>query len=69
MLQIPVFAGAASPIISKLRKSTYHGVDGFGDIQLPNPPSLSLLQRENAVEALHKICTDNKGLFSAWPWQ
>jgi inosine-uridine nucleoside N-ribohydrolase len=61
--QIPVFAGAEAPLISERPiRNTYHGQDGFGDLQHQNDAGLEgLLQEENAVVALNRIVSANKG--------
>lgn len=53
--QIPVYSGATKSLVHpfKFDEDPFHGLDGFGDANLPNPPpSISHLQEEHAVLAL-----------------
>lgn len=60
--QIPVFKGAAKPILGKsIDAGNFHGQDGLGDAPDPNAPSLDLVQKEDAVSALIRIINQNPG--------
>lgn len=60
--QIPVFKGAAKPILGKsLDAGLFHGVDGLGDAPDPSAPGLDLVQEEGAVSAVIRIVNENPG--------
>lgn len=54
-LDVPVFLGADTSLLSKRNFHTqavlHHGKDGFGDVY-EDKPSLDLVQKKHAVEAL-----------------
>lgn len=61
-LDIPVYKGCSRPLLArKQHASDYHGKDGLGDVPDSAPPSLDLLQKERAVQALIKTVKDNPG--------
>ncbi|XP_029967687.1 inosine-uridine preferring nucleoside hydrolase isoform X2 [Salarias fasciatus] len=61
-LEIPVFKGAAKPILGKvISAGEFHGKDGFGDAPDPGAPGLDLLQEEGAVAAMIRIVNENPG--------
>ncbi|XP_029315059.1 probable uridine nucleosidase 1 isoform X1 [Cottoperca gobio] len=61
-LQIPVFKGAAKPILgNSISVGDFHGEDGLGDAPDPNAPGLDLLQKEGAVSAIIRIVNENPG--------
>lgn len=61
-LQIPVFRGCEKPLLAKKRSAAdYHGADGLGEVPDLNAPSLELLQKKNAVNAMIKIAKENSG--------
>ena len=39
----------------------YHGADGLGDVIDDDPPDMSLLQAEHAVNAITRLCRKHKG--------
>ena len=41
--------------------SVYHGHDGFGDVPDPDAPDASLIQKENAIQAMLRIANDHQG--------
>lgn len=49
---IPVYAGASSPLLLPDKKDLSYGNDGFGDFEYPDPPSNDLVQKTHAVNAL-----------------
>lgn len=60
--QIPVFRGATKPVMGKCITAGYfHGQDGLGDAPDPNAPSLDLIQKEHAVDAIIRIVNENPG--------
>lgn len=60
--QIPVFRGASKPIMGKSIDAGYfHGQDGLGDAPDPNAPSLDIIQKEHAVNAILRIVNENPG--------
>lgn len=62
MSQIPVFKGAAKPILgNSISAGHFHGQDGLGDAPDPNAPSLDLVQKEDAVSAMIRIVNENQG--------
>ncbi|XP_069010237.1 inosine-uridine preferring nucleoside hydrolase isoform X2 [Embiotoca jacksoni] len=64
-LEIPVFKGAAKPIIgNSISAADFHGQDGLGDAPDPNPPGLDLVQKEGAVSAMIRIINANPGEIS-----
>ncbi|XP_030613508.1 inosine-uridine preferring nucleoside hydrolase [Archocentrus centrarchus] len=62
-LEIPVFKGAAKPILgdSGISAGHFHGKDGLGDAPDCNAPGLELVQKENAVTAIIRIVNENPG--------
>ncbi|KAM9850670.1 inosine-uridine preferring nucleoside hydrolase isoform 2-T2 [Aulostomus maculatus] len=61
-LQIPVFKGAAKPILGDcIDAGHFHGEDGLGDAPDPNAPGLDLVQEEGAVSAMIRIVNENPG--------
>ncbi|XP_071444141.1 uncharacterized protein [Hetaerina americana] len=66
-LDIPVFCGAVDPLILPnpaapiVSFPSFHGSDGFGDANLPNPPDINLVKSENAICALNRIVSENPG--------
>ncbi|XP_022595998.1 inosine-uridine preferring nucleoside hydrolase-like isoform X1 [Seriola dumerili] len=61
-LEIPVFKGAAKPILGKrIDAGHFHGQDGLGDAPDPNAPALDLVQKEDAVSAMIRIVNENPG--------
>uniref|UniRef100_A0A8C7Y456 Inosine/uridine-preferring nucleoside hydrolase domain-containing protein n=1 Tax=Oryzias sinensis TaxID=183150 RepID=A0A8C7Y456_9TELE len=61
-LDIPVFRGCENPLLAKRRSAAdYHGADGLGEVPDPKAPSLELLQKKNAVNAMIKIAKENSG--------
>lgn len=36
----------------------FHGVDGFGDMNYPTQPDLSIIKAENAIVAMHRLVTE-----------
>lgn len=69
-LDVPVFAGAEGPLVAERPiTNTYHGVDGFGDLDHTDFPGDdaeldAALQEENAVVALNRIVNENPGRVS-----
>lgn len=62
MCQIPVFKGAAKPILGKsIDAGSFHGQDGLGDAPDPNAPGLDVVQKEGAVSAMIRIVNENPG--------
>lgn len=62
MEQIPVFKGAAKPILgNSISAGHFHGQDGLGDAPDPNAPGLELVQEEAAVSAMIRIVNENPG--------
>ncbi|KAM7407189.1 hypothetical protein PAMA_003087 [Pampus argenteus] len=60
--KIPVFKGAAKPILGKsINAGHFHGLDGLGDAPDLNAPGLDLVQEENAVSAMIRIVNENPG--------
>ncbi|XP_073987812.1 nucleoside hydrolase-like [Rhodnius prolixus] len=68
--QIPVFKGADSQLIPLefIELSTdlkyFHGVNGFGDVALPDIPINARIRKENAIVALQRITSEYKGKVS-----
>ena len=63
-LQIPVFKGAASPLIGQNTTDEghyHHGDDGMGGVPDPDPPSIDLIQSEHAVNALIRLANERPG--------
>lgn len=61
-LDIPVYKGCQRPLLSpKQHASDYHGKDGMGDVPDPDPPSLDLLKKKRAVQAMIKTVRQNPG--------
>ncbi|XP_026233066.1 nuc_hydro_CeIAG domain-containing protein [Anabas testudineus] len=61
-LEIPVFKGAAKPILGKtIDAGHFHGQDGLGDAPDPHAPGLDLIQKESAVSAIIRIVNENPG--------
>lgn len=62
-LQIPVFKGAAMPILgdSGISSGDFHGKDGLGDAPDSKAPGLELVQKENAAIAMIRIVNENPG--------
>ncbi|XP_040913970.1 inosine-uridine preferring nucleoside hydrolase [Toxotes jaculatrix] len=61
-LEIPVFKGAAKPILGKrISAGHFHGQDGLGDAPDPHAPGLDLVQKEGAVSAMIRIVSENPG--------
>ncbi len=61
-LQIPVYSGCSMPLLAtKQHAGDYHGKDGLGDVPDPNAPSLELLQKRKAVQAIVKMVKQNPG--------
>jgi purine nucleosidase len=56
-MDVKVYAGASDSLLSKKNyKSTFHGEDGLQDIfTADEKPSLDLLQKEHAVEAMRDL--------------
>ena len=44
----------------------YHGHDGFGDVPDPNAPDASLIQKENAIQAMLRIANEHQGWDCFW---
>lgn len=64
-LDIPVYAGAESAIISKNGFYSYfHGRDGFADVYT-DKPSRDLAQKKHAVEALKDMIEEVRNLFAS----
>ncbi|KAK2839980.1 hypothetical protein Q5P01_013720 [Channa striata] len=64
-LEIPVFKGAAKPILGNpIDSGHFHGLDGLGDAPDPNAPGLDLMQKEGAVSAMIRIVNENPGEIS-----
>lgn len=62
MCQIPVFKGAAKPILgNNIDAGHFHGQDGLGDAPDSNAPSLDMVQKESAVAAMIRIVNENPG--------
>ncbi|XP_072293831.1 inosine-uridine preferring nucleoside hydrolase-like isoform X2 [Eucyclogobius newberryi] len=61
-LNIPVHKGCGRPLLArKQHASDYHGKDGLGDVPDPDPPSLDLLNKKKAVQAMLKAVRNNPG--------
>ncbi|XP_076016625.1 inosine-uridine preferring nucleoside hydrolase [Genypterus blacodes] len=61
-LEIPVFKGAAKPILGKsISAGDFHGLDGLGDAPDPKAPGLDMVQEEGAVTAMIRIINENPG--------
>ncbi len=63
-LQIPVFKGAASPLLGQDTTDDghyHHGNDGMGGVPDPDPPSGDLIQSEHAVCALIRMAYERPG--------
>ncbi|XP_005945141.1 probable uridine nucleosidase 1 isoform X2 [Haplochromis burtoni] len=62
-LEIPVFKGAAMPILgdSGISSGHFHGKDGLGDAPDSKAPGLELVQKENAAIAMIRIVNENPG--------
>lgn len=62
MCKIPVFKGAAKPVLgNSISAGHFHGLDGLGDAPDPNAPGLDLVQEEGAVSAMIRIVNENPG--------
>lgn len=62
MWQIPVFKGAAKPLLGNtINAGHFHGYDGLGDVPDPNAPGLDMVQKEDAVSAMIRIINENPG--------
>lgn len=62
MWQIPVFKGAAKPLLGNtINAGHFHGYDGLGDVPDPNAPGLDMVQKEGAVSAMIRIINENPG--------
>lgn len=62
MCKIPVFKGAAKPILgTSIDAGRFHGQDGLGDAPDPDAPGLDLVQKEGAVSAMIRIVNENPG--------
>lgn len=62
-LDIEVYKGAATSLVNQDNPSSayYHGIDGFGDVPVVDPPDYSLVQREHAVNALLRLVNQYTG--------
>lgn len=67
-MDVKVYAGASDSLLSKKNyKSIFHGEDGFQDIfSAEQKPSLDLLQKEHAVEALRDLIEKVKNSFTVF---
>lgn len=60
--QIPVFKGAAKPLLGNpIDAGHFHGYDGLGDVPDPKAPGLEMVQKEGAVSAMIRIINENPG--------
>lgn len=60
--QIPVFRGATKPIMgNSINAGYFHGQDGLGDAPDPKAPSLDMIQKEHAVDAIIRIVNEHPG--------
>lgn len=55
ILQEPIYPGSNESILVTPPPQNYFGLDGFGDVPYPNPPSLKEAQREHAVATLIRL--------------
>lgn len=61
-LDIPVFRGADKPIMgNSINAGYFHGKDGLGDAPDPKAPSLDMIQKEHAVDAIIRIVNEHPG--------
>lgn len=62
---IPVYKGAVEPLITPppKRERHFHGLDGFGDLNLDDPDE-ALIQPEHAVNELHRRLSAEPGNIS-----
>lgn len=61
-LDIPVYRGCPDSVLGKKRTAgDFHGKDGMGDVPDPDPPSLDLLQKRRAAQAMIKIVKGDPG--------
>ncbi|XP_077284162.1 nucleoside hydrolase-like [Arctopsyche grandis] len=60
-IDIPVYRGADSSILTTPPVSPFFGEDGMGDIPVSNPPTPDLAQLEHAVNALIRLVDENPG--------
>lgn len=61
-MQIPLYRGSEEQIIypGPLLQS-YHGKDGFGDLQYEIEPDLSIIKNEPSAIGMNNIVTENPG--------
>ncbi|XP_040209545.1 pyrimidine-specific ribonucleoside hydrolase RihA-like [Rana temporaria] len=64
-LDIPVYRGAGTAILGhNINASDFHGKDGLGDVPDPNAPSLDLIQKEHAIDAIKRFTSKYPGQIS-----
>lgn len=61
--QIPVYKGAAHPLLLADTKDHYFGSDAFGDFEYPDPPSMDLVKSTHAVIAMINLVRKHPGQF------
>lgn len=64
ILQIPVYKGAAHPLLRSDTKDGYYGRDGFSEVYYPDPPSTDLIQEKHAVNAMIMLVKAYPGIIS-----
>ncbi|XP_030603601.1 inosine-uridine preferring nucleoside hydrolase-like isoform X2 [Archocentrus centrarchus] len=61
-LDIPVYRGCSKPLVARtIHASDYFGTDGFGDVPDPHAPSLDLVQKKKAEQAIIDFVNENPG--------
>ncbi len=61
--QIPVYKGAAEPMVKDFKRNWYHGKNGFGDVVFPTTPDLSLIAEENAINYMYRMAKEVRVYF------
>lgn len=65
LFQIPIYQGGLEPLIPHGQDyPLFHGEDGFGDLQYDTEPDISIIQKEPAIVATHRIVKENPGEIS-----